>query len=206
MTDPAPDAATERRRLLAVVGVLVALLAIGLPLALFVVADGTDARVADRADIGTNRLGAATLDLEVGDVETTLGATDLAPGDVVVGQVQLINAGSLPLHYSGRMLTDDGTLARFLQFDVWVTTSGCELEPVDAAAQLAMNLQLATDDALLFGDPASGRQEGDRRLAPGATELLCVRARLPLTAGNAAQNTQLDVRLVFDAEHDIEAS
>ena len=51
-----------------------------------------------------------------------------------------------------------------------------------------------------FGDPAQGAQAGDRVLAPGASEQLCIKVELPLSSGNETQNAATVASFVFDAE------
>ena len=55
-------------------------------------------------------------------------------------------------------------------------------------------------NSAVVGDPAPGSDPGDRTLRPGATETLCLRATLPIDAGNAVQDATTSLRLSFVAE------
>ena len=71
---------------------------------------------------------------------------------------------------------------------------------------LGQGIALSEPSKVLVGDPATGVQPGDRGLAPGTQELLCLQATLPLDAPNLLQGASLTFDLVIDAEHDLEAS
>ncbi len=51
-----------------------------------------------------------------------------------------------------------------------------------------------------MGDPAPGKQPGDRVLQGGRTERLCLRILLPLTAGDAFQGASTRFRVIVSAE------
>ena len=52
----------------------------------------------------------------------------------------------------------------------------------------------------LFGDNTQGAQVGDRSLAVGASEILCFRVSLALSAPNSIQNAATTATFTFDAE------
>ena len=52
----------------------------------------------------------------------------------------------------------------------------------------------------LMGNSAPGNQSGDRALAAADSENLCFRVSLPLSTGNAYQNSTSTVTLTFNAE------
>ena len=62
----------------------IALLAVALPVGLLTWARTSGADFAESEDVGVNRLGSATLDVEVGPSRAALGARNMAPGDVFV--------------------------------------------------------------------------------------------------------------------------
>jgi hypothetical protein len=51
-----------------------------------------------------------------------------------------------------------------------------------------------------FGSSVSGSQAGDRSLLAGASETLCFRVTLPLSADNTYQNLSNTTTFTFDAE------
>jgi hypothetical protein len=55
-------------------------------------------------------------------------------------------------------------------------------------------------DGAALGNPSQGAQTGDRTLAGGASEVLCFRVSLPLSAGNTLQGATSDATFTFDAE------
>lgn len=200
-----PDAEGNRGRMvITAVLALLALVAVAVPGAIALRATTSGANAAGVSEIGTNRLGAATLDIELGSSEATLTATNIAPGDTVSGRLDLTNAGTLPLIYAVSATTDGGALGAWLRFDVW-PADDCDVAPaVDSI--LVAGLMLDAPRVAVLGDPSTGRQAGDRSLAPGAAETICLRATLPPAAGNDAQGASLLFDLIIDAEHDIAAS
>jgi hypothetical protein len=205
---------TERhalRRLPLIAAALIVVIAVAVPIGLIANAALSGANASDAELIGLNRLGAATLDIEVGAEGGAAGSTDaalraenLAPGDRATGKIELRNAGSLPLRYSLRVVTDGDPLAQWLVFDLLSTSSGCDAG-VDAATEvIRTGIVLATEDVVLVGDPSTGFQPGDRRLAPDATEVICIGATLPIATPNDAQGRALAFDLIVDAEHDLD--
>ena len=188
----------HRRRYIAVIAALLALLAAGVPVGLWLVASQSSASFADAEVLESNHLGAATLDIEVGTDEAVFEAENLAPGDDVSGQLELTNAGSLPLLYGVRARTGGGLLASWLRFDLWVSDTICS--PENDAPLLASGVALTSTDTTLA---AVG--EAELSLAPGESATVCLGANLPLEAPNDVQGRRLDVELVVDAVHDIEA-
>ncbi|MGB5757867.1 MAG: hypothetical protein WBM50_13205, partial [Acidimicrobiales bacterium] len=103
----------------------VAAAVIALPLWLWWSASRSSAAFGDSEILDGNRLGAATLDVEVGRRTAAFLAENLAPGDRVSGQLELENVGTLPLRYQVGAVTDGGPLGDWLRFDVWTTTEVC---------------------------------------------------------------------------------
>lgn len=197
-TDPSEN---RRRMAITVVLALLALVAVAVPGAIAVRATSSGANAAGVSEIGTNRLGAATLDIELGSAETTLTATNMAPGDTVSGRLDLTNAGTLPLLYAISATTDGGALGAWLRFDVW-RADDCTASP-GSESLLVADLLLDAPRVAVLGDPATGRQSGDRSLAPDAGETICLQATLPAGAANETQGASLVFDLIIDAEHDI---
>lgn len=193
------------RRITASLAVLAMTIGVAVPAVVAFRAMSSGANVSDAESIGLNRLGAATLDVEIGSEAAPMVAENLAPGDVVTGEVEVINAGDLPLRYAVTASTDGGDLRDWLRFDLWATDVPCASGP-GAAALIGQSIALTDPTMVLVGDPATGGQPGDRGLAPGTRELLCLRATLPLDAPNTLQGASLTFDLVVDAEHDLEAS
>lgn len=194
------------RRVAATAVLLLSLVGLAVPGAVAWWGARTGANASDTEEVGVNRLGAATLDIEIGRDEAVLGARNLAPGDVVPGEIEIVNAGDLPLLYSVSVVTDGGSLGRWLLLDAWFTRGSCTAAPGPDDDVTLSGGPLAATTLQLTGDPATGPDDGDRRLAPGQGERLCLRAVLPLDAPNEAQGTDLGLDVVVDAEHDVAAT
>lgn len=177
------------------------LLAVALPLGLWWRASTSSAAFADSEVLENNHLGAATLDIELGDATAGLSAQNLAPGDRVSGQIELVNAGTLPLRYWVTATTSGGALADWLSLDIWETSTICN--PDQPGQALRSDIAFETGTTLLIGQPTSGGED-DRRLQPGGAHRLCLVTTLPLTAPNDLQGQRLDVDLLIAAEHDLE--
>lgn len=161
--DVAQPEPRRRRRLLLL---LLLLLLLGLPAASSVMMTSNSVR----------------LDVVV-DPPMRLIAGGMLPGDRVSGSVRISNEGQLPLRYAVTTATsDDGSgLASVLLAEVGVAQTGCgDLTPERlGGAPLAQ---------LTIGDPQSGAQPGDRTLAPGHSETLCIWVTLPHAAGDRYQD------------------
>lgn len=169
-------------------------------------ASRTSAAFSDAEVLENNHLGAATLDIEVGDRTAALRAENMAPGDAMSGQLALTNAGTLPLRYEIQAATDGGPLTDWLVFDLWATTEVCR--PDEAGPLLATEVSLSRSPTVLVGPTggtASAVPSSELALAPGAGATFCLRAQLPLDAPNEVQGQRLDLELLVLAYHDLEA-
>ena len=142
--------------------------------------------------------GGGPVDLVASPGSAVVSFSNMAPGDSVIAVLVLTNNDSTELRYA-------------------MTTSATNADGKNLAGQLLVTIRLKTsnpcsaeDGAILygsgplsgaaFGDPAQGAQAGDRVLAPGASEQLCIKVELPLSSGNETQNAATVASFVFDAE------
>ena len=204
MSDFTTDAADSPRRLIAVAVLLLVLLTVAIPVWLWWNGSSSSASFADSEVLETNRLGAGTIDIEVSPTSAAFTALNLAPGDMVSGHLLLTNSGSLPLRYWVTATSSGGLLSQWLLFGVWVGRGQCA--PTDTAPRIVDNLQIGANVAQLVGQPARDEAAPAPTLAPGESELICLGATLPLVAPNSVQSQQMDVEIVVNAEHDIEAA
>lgn len=177
------------RRLAIVAGLLLALLAVAGPVLLVLRARESQAAFGDSETVGANHLGAATIDIEVGERSTVLTATNMAPGDTAVGWLDLRNSGDLRLRYS--IVTDNtgDVLLGHLLWELWTATETCISPPPGAAVLIdRVRLRAGSGEAFL-GSPAIGPDPGDRELEPGERERLCLAATLPSDTPNEVQAT-----------------
>ena len=197
-----PDEREDHRKLIAIA---LFLLIIALtPLWLWWSASQTTAAFADSEVLETNHLGAATLDLEVGDDTVTFAVENMAPGDVVSGQLELMNAGTLPLTFVVSGTSDGDELAAWLRFDVWRSSTTCR--PDSPEVLIASDITLTPRASTLIGDSAIATSSPASRLAVGESVIVCLGAQLLLEAPNAVQGRRSEVELVVDAVHDLEAA
>lgn len=199
-TTPESDAPDQRRVILSLA--LLAVLIVGIPLMIWLASANSSASFSDAEVMNDNRLGASTLDIEVGSAEAVFDARNLAPGDTVSGHLDVANVGTLPLTLSVSATSSDGVLADWLLFSVWTVEGSCLPDDLatDRGQPLAVDLRISGSGtgSLGSGEPI--------RLAPGEGLVLCLGAALPLEAGNEVQGQQLGVNLVLDAVHDLEAT
>ena len=123
--------------------------------------------------------------------------TGMLPGDVQTGTLTVANVAGDPLRYALVSASDDPD-HRGLRA-VLVATIRAEGDGCDAFdGTLLYSGPLA---GARFGDPATGSQPGDRLLAGGARERICVQVSLPASAGNRYQRSATHVTFTVVAEH-----
>ena len=191
----------DHRRLIAI-ALLLLIIALT-PVWLWWRASQTTAAFADSEVLETNHLGAATLDLEVGDDTVTFAVENMAPGDIVSGQLELANAGTLPLTFVVSGTSDGDELANWLRFDVWRSDAICR--PDTPGVLITSDVTLTPRASNLIGDLADATSSPASRLAVGESTIVCLGARLLLEAPNAVQGRRSEVDLVVYALHDLDA-
>ncbi|MGB5925872.1 MAG: TasA family protein [Dehalococcoidia bacterium] len=131
--------------------------------------------------------------------------SNMAPGDVEYGGLEVANNGSLELRYAMNTTADDtSTLDEQLDLTIDVVT-GPGVDTIwYTADDVVGEANIYGPDGVLssafFGNPATGNQTGDRTLASSASERLRFKATLPLNTDNTYQGTTCTVAFVFDAE------
>ncbi|MEM9132955.1 MAG: hypothetical protein AAF962_18835 [Actinomycetota bacterium] len=186
-----------RRRLLGPVGIVAVVVALAAPLALFWLAADSSAEITDAEVLGTNRLGAASIDLRIarsgGDTaeDAILSARDLAPGDRVTGQLVVSNAGSIPASYQLSLVTEPDPLLDWIRLQTWAAEDRCEPAQLD---------RLPTEGlAAITGEPSTTPGPAGI-LRPGDVATICIGATLALEAPNEVQGRQVDFTVVVTAE------
>jgi spore coat-associated protein N len=154
----------------------------------------------DTATVGGNTFTAGTIDISTSPASAVIGLSPMMPGDTVNGTLTVNNAGTAQLRYSlsssstnadGKALRDGITLTIKLRD---VAADAC----VDFDGTSVYTGTLA---AAAFGQATPpGPQAGDRTLAGAASEKLCLRATLPITAANSYQGGTTTTTFTFDAE------
>ena len=128
-------------------------------------------------------------------VLTAIGA--MMPGDNATQALTVTNAGSGDLRYALSVAATNA-LGTALNLTIKGPDGGVGNSCVlfNGASVLAST----TLNGAGFGSNAQGAQAGDRNLAAGASEVLCMRVSLPLATGNAMQAVSSAATFTFDAE------
>jgi len=131
--------------------------------------------------------------------------SNMAPGDVEYGGLEVTNNGSLELRYAMTTTADDtSTLDEQLDLTIDVVTGpgvdGIWYTDDDVVGEANIYGPDGVLSSAFFGDPTLGGQAGDRTLASLASERLRFKTRLPLDTDDSYQGTTCTVAFVFDAE------
>lgn len=202
------------RQILAGGVVVLGLAAVAGPVAILLSADRSQAAFSGQVEVD-GRLTSASVDVAPGErtVPITVGA--LAPGDRATGTIEVVNAGSLPLHYALTVQPSGAPVESWLRWDLGLgdPSRGCgralSSNGVPADARSSDTLLSDTTFAgraplTVFGSPEPGFDPGDRVLAPGQRELLCTAVTLPLGAPDEVQGATVTPGFVLAAEHHLE--
>jgi hypothetical protein len=200
------------------VSLLVVLTVVALPWLLTRCALSSDANFADVEEFTGNRLGAGSVELAVTEAIDVDGisvlngqpstpsppqpfsAFNMAPGDSVTGALAVANTGTLPIRYwmTASASPASSPLTDWLLYDVW-RGERCR-DGIAAADEVYItNLILGGDEVPILGRP--GTDTLGLRLEPDQSTMICLGARLPLSAPNETQAARVDIELVVFAQH-----
>jgi spore coat-associated protein N len=146
-----------------------------------------------------------TVILGIDPASAMFTVSNMAPGDVEYGGLEVTNDGSLELRYAMTTTADDtSTLDEQLDLTIDVVT-GPGVDTIwytddDVVGEANIYGPDGVLSSAFFGDPAQGGQAGDRTLASLAGERLRFEATLPLDTDNTYQGATCTVAFVFDAE------
>jgi predicted ribosomally synthesized peptide with SipW-like signal peptide len=164
----------------------------------------TTALFTDQEVLNNNTFSAATLDLTAtAPSATSFTLASMVPGDVVTAPITVGDAaGSADLRYAmTSATTGDATLAAALKVTVKTGLTGatCTSAGFSGGTAIASAVPLGPSTAV-FGSATTGAQAGDRNLAGGASEVLCVQVALPLTETNTIGGKSTTATFTFTAE------
>jgi len=144
---------------------------------------------------------------------TELAFSAMAPGDQAqpVNGVTVINNGTLDLHYAlyaSATDADTKNLKDSLEVTIRAVDTNADngnCNEFDGAIIDGPTTDIDGSTSpgtffAIFGDSTAGAQAGDRALAAAASEVLCFRIKLALTAPNSSQNAATTVTWEFRAE------
>jgi outer membrane protein assembly factor BamB len=198
MTHPAPSSTSKnrKRRLLAPVTLATAAVTgIG--------AVCTGALFTDTKTLANNQFSAGTVVLDTDPSSTVFNLSGMAPGDTVTEPVTVRNDGTLQFRYAMESVAT-GDLAPALTLQVKVGVTDCSNTGFGAEGTnlYGASAPAGTADGMkVFGDKAQGQDPGDRTLAAGTSEVLCVQMALPSsTTDNDYQDQTAQVSFNFYAE------
>lgn len=189
------------------VSVLLSLAVIGVVAAL--ITTTTTALFTDSATSTGNTFATGTLDIKLtddseGPLDTVSGSitySNMAPGDTAYKPIAVSNAGTLQLRYAmGTTITDSTALAGQIAVTIAVVASA---GACDASAFTGSPVLVSGPGALTaagFGDPTPTQQSGDRQLNAGSSEVLCLRANLPIGTNDTFQGLTTTALFTFTAE------
>lgn len=159
----------------------------------------------DNATVTNNSFTNGTVDIATDPASTAISTSNMAPGDTAYGTVKVSNSGTLALRYamtSSATNTDSKALASQLQMTIKTGVASCDSGGFSAGSTIydAGALGGLGSSMAIIGDSATGQQSGDRTLAAGADETLCVRVNLPSSTSNTYQGAATTATFSFAAE------
>ena len=155
----------------------------------------------DQEAVAGNAFSTGTVDLLATPATAVVTSGAMAPGDQVTAPLDIANSGSLEFRYSAISTTTEDTLAAQLDLTIKTGVTLCNDANWATDGVVIYNGDLgSTGTIALFGSPVQGAQAGDRVLAAGANEVLCVNVSLPLATGNASQGVTTTATFTFDGE------
>jgi hypothetical protein len=166
----------------------------------------TGAIFTDTQSVGANAFQAGTVNISTTPSSALLAFDPMAPGDMIVDDLTVNNAGSLELRYAVTSTTTGSALfAAQLDLTVWdeavesdggttcnATAPGTVLYgPADLGSAAGINI---------VGDPTQGDDLGDRVRAAASNEVLCFKVLLPTASDNTFQGLLTTTTFAFVAE------
>jgi hypothetical protein len=155
----------------------------------------------DSDTIGGNSATTGTVILDTATpTKTAWDIPNMAPGDVELFTVDVINKGSLGLRYAISSTSDNKDnkgLAEQLDAAVAFAADAKGCQSADFVRAAAYTGPLS---ALSLGSKATGSDDGDRDLKAGASEVMCVQLSLDSATTDEFQQATTGTTLTFDTE------
>lgn len=141
----------------------------------------------DTANITGNAFSTGSVDINAAPASAAVSFPSMTPGDQDTAPITVSNGGTLDLRYAIRSTTTEDVLAAALVLTVKSGVVTCDDANWAATGTTLYSGALGSvAGTAVVGSPAVGAQFGDRVLAPGASEVLCVNVTLPLSATTGA--------------------
>jgi hypothetical protein len=146
-----------------------------------------------------NAFAVGTVTIGVSPASALITLTGMLPGDSTTGTLTVSSTGNSTLRYAmTTAATDPDGIALRDQMTLVVKT--VDTNTAGCANFNGTQLFSGTLAGGALGDPAQGAQAGDRTLAGAASEVLCFRATLPASTGNAFAGAATTATFTFSAE------
>ena len=157
----------------------------------------------DTETVTGNTFTTGTVDIAATPATAVVTMPAMAPGDQVTAPLTVDNNGTLDLRYAITSTTTEDTLAAelVLTLKTGVTTCTNAAWTADGATLYSGVLGTVATSPIV-GNTTQGADAGDRTLAPGGSEIICVNVTLPLAA-TTGQGTTTTATFTFDAEQTV---
>jgi predicted ribosomally synthesized peptide with SipW-like signal peptide len=157
----------------------------------------------DTENVTGNTFTTGTVDIATTPATAVVAMPAMAPGDQVTAPLTVNNLGTLDLRYSVTSATTEDVLAGELVLTMKSGVTTCtNLGWTADGTNLYSGVLGTVASTAVMGNIAQGADAGDRTLAPGGSEVICVNVTLPLAA-TAGQGVTTTATLTFDAEQTV---
>lgn len=157
----------------------------------------------DSENVTGNTFTTGTVDIAATPATAVVTMPAMAPGDQVTAPLTVDNLGTLDLRYSVTSATTEDILAAELVLTMKSGVTTCtNLGWTADGTNLYSGVLGTVASTAVMGNIAQGADAGDRTLAPGGSEIICVNVTLPLAA-TAGQGVTTTATLTFDAEQTV---
>lgn len=147
-----------------------------------------------------NTFTSGTIDISSAPVSALVSVSAMVPGDQDTAALTVTNSGSLDLRYAVESTTTEDVLAALLVLTVKTGVTVCDDANWAATGTTLYSGPLGSVAGVgVIGAPAAGADAGDRVLAPGLDDDLCVNVTLPL-ASTGGEGLTTTATLEFLAE------
>ncbi len=148
----------------------------------------------------SNTITSGTVDISASPASAVVTAAAMRPGDQSTAPLTVSNGGSLDLRYAVRSTTTENTLAAGLVLTIRSGVAVCDdANWSSTGTTLYSGILGSVAGTDIIGAPATGADAGDRTLAAGGSEVLCVNVTLP-AATTVAEGVSTTAVLAFLAE------
>jgi hypothetical protein len=149
-----------------------------------------------------NQFVSGSTNLSVSPGSAIASMSSMMPGDSVTTAVTVANTGTTTLRYAVKSTTTENVLAAQLTLTVKSGVANCDNAGFGSSGSVLYGPAAlgSTAGTNVVGSPAQGAQAGDRVLAGGTNEILCVQVSLPSGTGGSYLGLTTSATFDFQAE------